>query len=448
MPSSLAKSDAAQTLNASALTQLRSDIIACRLMPNERLRVEALRERYGMGTSPIREALMRLEAEGLVELEQNKGFKVSEVSRENLLDLMRTRIEIETSRCAGRWRRAASNGRPDLLSAFTGCRGRPSRSGNPDDQRAWSKEHADFHAALVSACGSRPAVDLLALFEQAERYVALSIISNGPLRDDVTEHKQLMRAALTATSTRRSSSIARISTEPWARSRRARRQQARSRAAERKEKKDASNERAGQTGCSAPCRKRLGDFVARLFAAAGVPAMRPRHGRSRARRCRFGGSSSHGVMLVDLYIERIRKARSPATKAHRHIRSPGRGRARRRNALGQLTGLQAMDMAIGKAKEFATGIVAVRHGFHFGTAGTYAQQAAAADCIGIAMCNTRPLMPAPGGAERVVGNNPIAVALPTDGEIPLCSTWRPAKRPWAKSAWPRKPKNRSRRPGR
>ena len=34
------------------------------------------------------------------------------------------------------------------------------------------------------------------LFEQAERYVSLSIMSNAPLRDDVTEHKQLMRAAL------------------------------------------------------------------------------------------------------------------------------------------------------------------------------------------------------------------------------------------------------------
>ncbi len=73
MPPTLARSVPNQTLNASVLAQLRSDIIACRLMPNERLRVEALRERYGMGFSPIREALMRLEAEGLVELEQNKG---------------------------------------------------------------------------------------------------------------------------------------------------------------------------------------------------------------------------------------------------------------------------------------------------------------------------------------------------------------------------------------
>ena len=89
------------------------------------------------------------------------------------------------------------------------------------------------------------------------------------------------------------------------------------------------------------------------------------------------------------------------------------------HALGHLTGAQAMSIAIDKARQFAAGIVPVRHGFHFGTAGKYALQAAHAGCIGIAMCNTRPLMPAPGGAERVVGNNPIAIALPTDSAIPL-----------------------------
>jgi DNA-binding GntR family transcriptional regulator len=168
-------------------------------MPNERLRVEALRERYGMGFSPIREALMRLEAEGLVELEQNKGFRVSEVSRENLSDLMRTRIEIES--IALRWslQKGGVEWEADLLGAFH----RLSRQtkidpANPDAiSEAWSKEHADFHAALVAASGSPTLLSIRArLFEQAERYVALSIMSSGPLRDDVTEHKNLMRAAL------------------------------------------------------------------------------------------------------------------------------------------------------------------------------------------------------------------------------------------------------------
>lgn len=188
-----------QTLTASALSRIRSDIIACRLMPNERLRFEALRERYGMGVSPLREALMRLEAEGLVQLEQNKGFRVSEVSRENLLDLMQTRIEIES--IALRWslERGGVEWEANLLGAFH----RLSRQTKIDPKNpatineAWSRDHAAFHAALVSASGSLTLISILErLFEQAERYVSLSIMSNAPLRDDVGEHKQLMRAAL------------------------------------------------------------------------------------------------------------------------------------------------------------------------------------------------------------------------------------------------------------
>lgn len=194
-----AKTIADQTLTASALSRMRSDIIACRLMPNERLRFEALRERYGMGVSPLREALMRLEAEGLVQLEQNKGFRVSEVSHENLLDLMQARIEIES--IALRWslEKGGVEWEADLLGAFH----RLSRQtkidpSNPETiNEAWSREHAAFHAALVAASGSQTLTSIRErLFEQAERYVSLSIMSNAPLRDDVGEHKQLMRAAL------------------------------------------------------------------------------------------------------------------------------------------------------------------------------------------------------------------------------------------------------------
>ena len=199
MPAMPAKRAADQTLNASAWSRIRADIIACRLMPNERLRFEALRERYGMGVSPLREALMRLEAEGLVELEQNKGFRVSEVSRENLLDLMQTRIEIES--IALRWslEKGGVEWEANLLGAFHRLSRRTKI--DPSDpetiNEAWSREHAAFHAALVSSSGSQTLMSIRErLFEQAERYVSLSIMSNAPLRDDVGEHKQLMRAAL------------------------------------------------------------------------------------------------------------------------------------------------------------------------------------------------------------------------------------------------------------
>jgi GntR family transcriptional regulator, carbon starvation induced regulator len=199
MPATPLKRLPDQTLNASALSQIRSDIIACRLMPDERLRFEALRERYGMGVSPLREALMRLEAEGLVELEQNKGFRVSEVSRENLFDLMQTRIEIEA--IALRW--SLEKGGVEWEANLLGAYHRLSRQTKIDPSspetinETWSREHAAFHSALVSASVSQTLISIRErLFEQAERYVSLSIMSNAPLRDDVGEHRQLMRAAL------------------------------------------------------------------------------------------------------------------------------------------------------------------------------------------------------------------------------------------------------------
>ena len=63
--------------------------------------------------------------------------------------------------------------------------------------------------------------------------------------------------------------------------------------------------------------------------------------------------------------------------------------------------------------------VAVRNAFHFGTAGRYARLMAEQDCVGFVMSNTRPLMPATGGAEAITGNNPIAIALPSAGDFPV-----------------------------
>jgi LDH2 family malate/lactate/ureidoglycolate dehydrogenase len=63
--------------------------------------------------------------------------------------------------------------------------------------------------------------------------------------------------------------------------------------------------------------------------------------------------------------------------------------------------------------------VAVRHAFHFSGAFRYVQAAAGAGLIGLAAANTRPLMPAPGGARAVVGNNPLAIGVPVAGGEPI-----------------------------
>jgi LDH2 family malate/lactate/ureidoglycolate dehydrogenase len=164
----------------------------------------------------------------------------------------------------------------------------------------------------------------------------------------------------------------------------------------------------------------LSALVARIFVAAGVPDAAAATVADGLVEADLEGLPSHGVMLIDMYIDRIRQG-SVSTADHAAVVSDRETAAvlDAGHALGHLTGDQAMHMAVERAKKYGAGIVAVRHGFHFGAARRFAMQAAHADCIGIVACNTRPLMPAPGGAERVTGNNPLAIAVPSDGEIPV-----------------------------
>lgn len=190
--------NAEPTLNAAVFRRMRADIIGCRLLPSDRLRVESLRERYGVGGSPIREALMRLEAEGLVELEQNKGFRVAAVSAEQLVDVMRTRIEIEG--LALRWsiEKGDVEWEANVVAAFHRLSRQTKMSAEGADiDSNWAKDHRAFHAALAAGCGSPTLLTIReGLFDQAARYVALSVMARTVWRDDSAEHEQIMQAAL------------------------------------------------------------------------------------------------------------------------------------------------------------------------------------------------------------------------------------------------------------
>ena len=86
-----ARPPSSTTLASAAYERLRRDIRIGRLAPGEKLRIDALRAIYEIGASPLREALNRLSAEGLVVQEDQRGFRVPPVSIEDLLELTRTR---------------------------------------------------------------------------------------------------------------------------------------------------------------------------------------------------------------------------------------------------------------------------------------------------------------------------------------------------------------------
>lgn len=153
-----------------------------------------------------------------------------------------------------------------------------------------------------------------------------------------------------------------------------------------------------------------------IFAGAGVPPTSARTVADSLVEAEARGIASHGLMLVPMYVDRLRAGSvSTAEKAEVLTEFGAVVVLDAHHALGQLTGDQAMELAIGKARTHGVGLVSVRHAFHFGGAFRYVRQATDSGCIGIAAANTRPLMPATGGATRVVGNNPLAIGVPRPG---------------------------------
>ena len=90
-----------------------------------------------------------------------------------------------------------------------------------------------------------------------------------------------------------------------------------------------------------------------------------------------------------------------------------------RNAMGQVAGVQAMDLAIKKAKQFGIGAVGVRESNHFGAAAYYTMRALDHDAIGFASTNGIQVMAPYGGVTPSLSNTPIAYAIPAATERPL-----------------------------
>src|ERR1700716_3533072 len=86
---------APKTLTEDVYIRLRGDLLACKFMPGERLRLESLKAEYLVGFSPLREALTRLTADGFVTSIGQKGFRVSPVSLSDAHDIITTRQHLD-----------------------------------------------------------------------------------------------------------------------------------------------------------------------------------------------------------------------------------------------------------------------------------------------------------------------------------------------------------------
>ena len=166
--------------------------------------------------------------------------------------------------------------------------------------------------------------------------------------------------------------------------------------------------------------ERLVDWAAEVLQACRVPAADARLTAHSLVEADLQGVASHGCMLLPMYAERLRAGSvNPTPKLTTVEDRPALVVLDADHGLGQVSSTYAVDLAIERARQHGTAVVAVRRAFHFGTGAYWSGRIAAAGLVGAAMSNTRPLMPAPGGAERVVGNNPLSFAFPAQAGRPV-----------------------------
>lgn len=165
---------------------------------------------------------------------------------------------------------------------------------------------------------------------------------------------------------------------------------------------------------------KIADFANQCLARAGVPAEEAALITRTLIEADARGIHSHGVMRLPLYISRMQKELNRASAKIETVRDDAAtALVDAHYSAGQVAGVRAMELAMAKAEKFGVGIVVVRNSNHFGIAAHYAMMAAEKNMIGIAATNTTPLMPPTGGAEKILGNNPLAIAAPSAGTFPI-----------------------------
>lgn len=131
-----------------------AELISLRIPPGERLSVDALVRQFGVSQTPIRAALIRLEAEGLVSKKHNSGYSATSLpSGKRFADIYEFRMLLEPAAAAGAARRAT----PELVAQLESLATDMQALVTDDPQANYSRFaqlDGDFHRLLAEACGN------------------------------------------------------------------------------------------------------------------------------------------------------------------------------------------------------------------------------------------------------------------------------------------------------
>jgi DNA-binding GntR family transcriptional regulator len=183
------------TGNERVYLAIRWEILAGQRRPGEPLKTAELSKRFESSVGVVRESLLRLAEHGLVQVRPMQGFRVPELTADDLQDLTEARLDIETLAL----RYSVTQGDAAWESQLVGAHHLLTVTPRRDDSGErytpdWGKAHGAFHVALIAGCRNRRIFGIAnRLRDTAELYRRWSV---GEDRDTAAEHKALLDAAL------------------------------------------------------------------------------------------------------------------------------------------------------------------------------------------------------------------------------------------------------------
>lgn len=187
-----------KTHSEGVYASLRAELLSGTYLPGSKLRLAGLGTRYGVSLSVVREAMTRLAGEGLVRALPQRGFCVAPLSIEDLQDLTRARVLIETSVLRESIIHGGLEWESAVIAAHHTLQGTTytTRDGHLDG--AWSQAHQAFHRALLTGAHS-PRLESIAteLRDCSLLYQHWSIdIAHDLDRDVAAEHRTIAELAV------------------------------------------------------------------------------------------------------------------------------------------------------------------------------------------------------------------------------------------------------------
>ena len=161
-------------------------------------------------------------------------------------------------------------------------------------------------------------------------------------------------------------------------------------------------------------------FVTEVFLKMGMPHEDALWTARTITQSELRGVATHGVIRLPYYVRRFESGLMNRSPNIRVLKDAGPiALLDGDNGMGQVVSKRAMEECISRARVHNVGIILLKESNHFGVAATYALMAADQGMVGLCTTNTFPVMAPAGGRQPLIGNNPIAIAVPGDPPIVL-----------------------------